>query len=153
MSPATAFSTPDVHSFPTRRPPVSKDVFDLPPRRKADELVESYLFYVHTLYPFLHEPTFRSQYEALWGPSHQKDEDVEFMAILNLVFAMGCHFLSKSTMDTEMLTLEGQRFLKRAKALLRDDILNSRSLASVQALLILGQYVCLFPLTNASTRD
>jgi hypothetical protein len=143
-SPATSFSNLDAQPFPARRPSVSKDVFDLPPRRTADELVESYIFYVHTLYPFLHEPTFRSQYEALWGPPGQKDDDIVFMAILNLVFALGCRFLSKSARDSETMALEGQRFLKRAKALLRDDILNTRSLASVQALLLLGQYVCLY---------
>jgi hypothetical protein len=120
---------------------VSRDAFDLPPRRTADELVESYLFYVHTLYPFLHEPTFRSQYEALWGPSaNMSDDDIVFMAVLNLVFAMGCRFLPADR-EPERMAFEGQRFFKRAKVLLRDDILSSRSLASVQALLLLGQYV------------
>lgn len=38
----------------------------LPPRKVADSLIKSYWTYVHTLYPFLHKPSFMRTYSRLW---------------------------------------------------------------------------------------
>lgn len=38
----------------------------LPPRKVADSLTKSYWTYVHTLYPFLHKPSFMRTYSRLW---------------------------------------------------------------------------------------
>lgn len=54
----------------TDKPRSSSDLFCnyvLPPRKVAEELLLSYWTYVHTLYPFLHKPSFIRTYSKLWG--------------------------------------------------------------------------------------
>lgn len=54
----------------TDKPRSSSDFFCnyvLPPRKVAEELLQSYWTYVHTLYPFLHKPSFMRIYSKLWG--------------------------------------------------------------------------------------
>src|SRR5579862_962380 len=91
-------TTPPGSSKPRRsqsaRIPVNDvDALVLPPRRTADHLVDLYFKYVHTLYPWLHEPSFRAQYESLWTtPNTPNEDDPLFYCLLNLVLALGCQF-------------------------------------------------------------
>ncbi|KIX92650.1 uncharacterized protein Z520_11679 [Fonsecaea multimorphosa CBS 102226] len=45
------------------------DVFSLPSRQDANDLVASYWKWVHCLYPFLNREAFDGRYEELWSPS------------------------------------------------------------------------------------
>lgn len=60
------------------------------PRSLADELIASYFRHVHLLYPFLHRPSFQVEYERTWNSNVRQDE--EWLALLNLVFALGIRF-------------------------------------------------------------
>lgn len=41
----------------------------LPPRAEADQLVESYWTWTHSLYPFIHRTSFEERYAAIWAPA------------------------------------------------------------------------------------
>lgn len=77
--------------------------WSLPLRRASDALVDDYFSRFHRLYPFLHQPTFRRQYERLWaldssamgnntmacsGLCRQKSRGRLFPAMLHAVFAL-----------------------------------------------------------------
>jgi Fungal specific transcription factor domain len=138
-------ATPLVQTTPHPRPrrsqsariPVNDvDALVLPPRRTADHLVDLYFKYVHTLYPWLHEPSFRTAYEALWDTS-AKEDDPLFYCILNLVLALGCQF---STLFESSIH-SGDTFFNRAKTLLGFSIFDVGTLQVVQALLLMGSYL------------
>ena len=140
----TDSATPSANPRPNRshsaRIPVNDvDALVLPPRRTADHLVDLYFKYVHTLYPWLHEPSFRAQYESLWmtPPGSSSDDDPLFYCLLNLVLALGCQF---STLFESSIH-SGDTFFNRAKTLLGFSIFDVGTLQVVQALLLMGSYL------------
>jgi len=144
VSPTESMATPSSHARPKRshsaRIPVNDvDALVLPPRRTADHLVDLYFKYVHTLYPWLHEPSFRAQYESLWmtPPGSASDDDPLFYCLLNLVLALGCQF---STLFESSIH-SGDTFFNRAKTLLGFSIFDVGTLQVVQALLLMGSYL------------
>ncbi|CCX33498.1 Similar to Uncharacterized transcriptional regulatory protein C3C7.04; acc. no. O14130 [Pyronema omphalodes CBS 100304] len=121
--------------------------FVLPPRSTADHLVECYWIWVHSLYPFLHRPTFMRTYQQLFdysvtngeGNPEARPPGRMFRCVLNLVFAFGCQFspsIAPSRRDSS-----SDVFFKRSRLLLHVDILGSGSILLVQALLLMGQYL------------
>lgn len=122
----------------------------LPPRKVADGLLDSYWVYVHTLYPFLHKPSFMKTYSLLWDQSpapntnesydlYESENEPLFQCTLNLVFALGCQ-LSPDTNESER-EIASDVFFQRSKKLLHFDILEAGSIKVVQALLLMGQYL------------
>lgn len=120
----------------------------LPPRKVADGLLESYWRYVHTLYPFLHKPSFMKTYAHLWGDTqidneafdlYESENEPLFQCTLNLVFALGCQ-LSPDTNENER-EVASDLFFQRSKKLLHFDLLESGNIKVVQALLLMGQYL------------
>jgi Fungal specific transcription factor domain len=124
-------------SHSARFPVNDVDSLVLPPRRTADHLVDLYFKYVHTLYPYLHEPSFRSQYEKLWTHDSGHEDDPLFYCLLNLVLALGCQF---STLFESSIH-SGDTFFNRAKTLLGFSIFDVGTLQVVQALLLMGSYL------------
>jgi len=125
--------------------------FVLPPRSIADHLVDCYWIWVHSLYPFLHRPTFMRTYQQLFEYSASNEESIQnslpegkppgrmFRCILNLVFAFGCQF--SSSISSARRDSSSDVFFKRSRLLLHVDILGSGSIYLVQALLLMGQYL------------
>jgi hypothetical protein len=137
---ATPSCSNSLQSRPARIPIGDIEAIVLPPRRTTDHLLHIYFKYVHTLFPWLHEPSFRAQYEEIWriqpgGP--QVDDDPLFYCLLNLVLALGCQFstLFESTQHS------GDTFFNRAKTLLGLSIFDVGTLRVVQALLLMGSYL------------
>jgi len=128
-----------VHRSGIKRIPLNDaEALVLPPRRTVDRLVDLYFTYVHTLFPWLHEPSFRAQYETLWtNPEGTSTDDPLFYCLLNLVLALGCQFspLFENTAHT------GDTFFNRAKALLGFSMFDVGNLQIVQALLLMGNYL------------
>ncbi|RFU29418.1 hypothetical protein B7463_g6928, partial [Scytalidium lignicola] len=104
-----------------------------PQRYLADKLVDCYMEFCHPQYPFIHEPTFRRQYDAFWTAT--KPADNIWAGTVNMVFALSCNF------SIEMPSHMGQMFYQRAKSLTEPKVLDSQSLASLQALTLLGLYL------------
>ncbi|CAH0045633.1 unnamed protein product [Clonostachys solani] len=130
----------------------------LPPRPAADRLVDLFWTNMHSLYPFLHWPSFHDRYLTLWSPQANLQahgatdslngpvngyygaiDDALFHCMLNVVLALGVLH------DTKIRQQErhdiSETFFKRAKALLDLDSLESGSVALVQVLLLMGQYL------------
>ncbi|KAH8804474.1 fungal-specific transcription factor domain-containing protein [Xylogone sp. PMI_703] len=136
-------------SVPIARP---GDYF-LPPRVLADHLLECYWDRVHCLYPFVHQQSFISAYECLWSPDSQGAgrEPIArvglggsgcpmsvFHCALNAIFALGCQFADLPSAERENLS---ETFFQRSKQLLHIDVLNEGSLALIQMLLIIAQFL------------
>ncbi|EXJ92106.1 hypothetical protein A1O3_00656 [Capronia epimyces CBS 606.96] len=62
---------------------------DLPARAVADQLVDCYLRTSESVYRVLHIPTFRRDYEAIWGSETEPNPNVAFRVQLKLVLAIG----------------------------------------------------------------
>lgn len=67
----------------------------VPKRAVADDLLDCYEKHVYPLFPVLHMPTFRENYERLWKPPRlariqSLAEEATFCATLNIVLALGC---------------------------------------------------------------
>jgi hypothetical protein len=147
---------PSVRARDTRarnEPGIGTLNLSLPPRDEADELMDSYWTWVHSLYPFLHRPSFEKRYRSVWSGKRGQDgsdgegawgyyDDVGdglFHCLLNLTFAMGAPF--NDTIHFEQRDVVSRKFFSRAKALIDFDALASGSTALVQALLLMSQYL------------
>ncbi|KAI0189066.1 fungal-specific transcription factor domain-containing protein [Astrocystis sublimbata] len=155
-SPVSNGDFTNVSSFSRReRTDASRYSMRIPPRAQADSLLESYWISVHSLFPFLHWPSFQARYFAVWDPQrHEQAGDAWnssssdpyslssnglFFCLLNVVFAMGALFdtaINPSDRDDV-----SRSFFQRAKSLLHFDIFAHGSLALVQILLLMGQYL------------
>ncbi|OQU94897.1 Fungal specific transcription factor domain-containing protein [Cladophialophora immunda] len=116
-----------------------EDWFLLPPRSIANALVDGYFKYVHQLYPFIHEPSFRKDYESVWNADSSHGEQALSFGLINLVFALGSEFADGTTMDRSPNRASG--FMSRAKAIIYANLFRTGSLEIVQALLLLCLYL------------
>jgi hypothetical protein len=153
QSPSCA-STARSHSLKT-----DSAVFGMtvPPRDEADDLVKNYWRWTHSLYPLVHRPSFEERYRMIWYPQTESRclgaearastpaglytsmGDRLFYCMLNSVFALGSLFSPK--MDHTDRDQLSRTFFERAKKLMDLDMLAVGSLALVQTLLLMGQYL------------
>ena len=132
--------------------------YTIPIRAEADELVDSYWTWVHSLYPFLHMPSFLERYRSIWASTKDRQpsglssaqsrhptnyyEGMSaklFHCMLNVVFAMGALFNpSIALQDRDSVS---RAYFNRGKALVDLDELACGSTALVQILLLMGQYL------------
>ena len=121
----------------------------LPLRRNADDFVVCYWEFIHPMFPLLHQTTFVDQYQRLWsgdddrtagGLSRPYDiEEPIFMAILNLVFALGCK-LSKLVPSSQKASVADD-FYQKSRMLSEFLIIDSNSVSTVQLLALSGVYL------------
>ncbi|PLB50078.1 hypothetical protein P170DRAFT_445469 [Aspergillus steynii IBT 23096] len=152
-TPSPATSTPSfaASSAITDTSLLSED-FSLPPRKLADWLLEVYFNNFHLLYPWVDKASFLASYDALWsrqedttgehlpdvGLGGKKCSTAVFHCALNAMFALACEL---STMTPREKRITSQTFYQRMKSLTSIDILDSGSLAHVQAFLLVGMYL------------
>lgn len=103
-----------------------------PHRFLADKLVDNFFNFLYPQYPFLHGPTFRARYEALWTSTSAPPN--VWSGTVNLVFALGCH-------STDMPPDCGKQCFLRARSLIAPQMISCRSLESLQALILLSLYL------------
>lgn len=133
--------------------------FSVPPRAEADALVDSYCNWVHSLYPFVHLPSLYRRYLLLWNSTlppqndnsnantaarpnddyYDKVSDKLFHCLINVVFALGALF-SPNVAPQERYSVS-KNFFDRSKKVLDFDLLSCESVALVQTLLLMGQYL------------
>ncbi|KAH8597630.1 fungal-specific transcription factor domain-containing protein [Bisporella sp. PMI_857] len=137
---------------------ISRNYPSLPQRDLADKLLENYWIKAHTLYPFLHKPSFNTAYENLWKssndiqqtttdcdlglgtPSVSDSRSTVFHCALNAIFALSCQLSGQEILQHGRESLS-QTFFLRSKSLLHVDILDHGSIALVQTLLIITQFL------------
>jgi hypothetical protein len=127
-------------------PPLLETEFSIPPRASADALVEGYFERVHSLYPFLHRPTFMQSYLQLWQPLSLRKESSRrvtdsriFHCLLNAVFALGSRFSPHLDVTERISTSEV--FYGRVIKSLNFQLVERGNLEFVQTLLLTAQYL------------
>lgn len=116
-------------------PPLQAGACNLLPKRSlADMLVSSYFRHVHILYPFVHRPTFETQYEQMWASG--KAQDDEWLAILNLIFALGIQFAP----GVDNQSAASNRFFGYAQQSLLPGLSSKAELQTLQFVLLKGLY-------------
>lgn len=103
--------------------------------------MDAYFERVHVLYPFIHEGSFRVEYEQMWAADisvASKSETLP-LAILHLVFAYGCEFVG--TAQDQDIFDKAAPFVTHARKIIFSHIFKTNDLALVQALLLLCHYL------------
>ena len=68
------------------------DPFEVPPQAIADMLFQSYMESVHPAFPIVGRNTFLTQYHAFQQSADQTKINPNWLAILNLIFAIGAKY-------------------------------------------------------------
>ncbi|OGM48186.1 hypothetical protein ABOM_002100 [Aspergillus bombycis] len=123
----------------------------LPPRDLADHLLDCFWDRIYCLYPFFHRQSFQDAYDNLWigreqptkplsnldiglgNKNHSGSRSIVFICALNIIFALGCHFADIPAHEREAVA---HTFFLRAKRFIGLDILDIRSVGTVQCLLL-----------------
>ncbi|KAI8632439.1 putative transcriptional regulatory protein [Xylariaceae sp. FL1651] len=126
--------------------PVEMDISSMvvPLKAAADDLVDCYERLVYPLFPVLHMPTFRENYERLWdakrpGRLENQAAEATFHAALNIVFALGS--INNSKIEPYLKLKTADSFYRRARRIMPLDALDSPSLGVVQYLLLATTYL------------
>ncbi|EXJ56366.1 uncharacterized protein A1O5_12633 [Cladophialophora psammophila CBS 110553] len=115
------------------------ELFVLPPRHVADDMMEMYWNEVYLLYPFLQRERFMPAYQKIWTGEDRETDQRLLYCILNLIFAICCQISKKESPREKAAAADV--FYKRALHLLQVNVIGSGSVELVQALLIMGQYL------------
>lgn len=118
------------HNFPAirQKPTTQKDPQRIPWSWKGQTLIDAYFKRIHVFVPMLDESTFRADY--LEG----QRTDAPWLALLNMVFAMGSIAAMKSDDYNHI------NYYNRAMEHLPMDALGSSHIETVQALALIGGY-------------
>jgi hypothetical protein len=117
----------------------SSSHYILPDKTLANNLVDAYFDRVHPLYPFVHEGTFRSEYEKIWGKPINSSIPASWYAVLNMIFASSCEFCDAIPEIELMQTVAP--FVARSRDIIFSYVFNSSNLELVQALLLMCHYL------------
>jgi hypothetical protein len=116
-------------NYPTPRPGSSvRSLLAIPWSSEGQTLIDAYFNRVQILIPMLDEPTFRADYLSA------RRHDAPWLALLNMVFAMGSIVANKSDDHNHI------NFYNRAKDHLGMDSFGSGHLETLQALALMGGY-------------
>jgi hypothetical protein len=115
------------------------ELYVLPSRRTADEMMDVYWNEVHPLYPFLLPHRFMESYRQLWMAENSSSSDKMMYCLLNLVFAITCQVTKRMSPSEKAGAAEVYR--RRATHLLQVNLIGRGSIEIVQALLLMGQYL------------
>lgn len=108
----------------------------LPPRQAADSLMALYWKIVYPLYPYVDRYEIETAYHSLWTGHY--DEPM-FLCILNIIFALSCQL--SDTIKPEQREASADIFFVRARETLNLNVWQAGSIQSVQAFLLLAQYL------------
>ncbi|KAI9045932.1 fungal specific transcription factor domain-containing protein [Aspergillus affinis] len=128
------------------------DSCDLPSRQLADYLLQCYFGKFHSLYPFIHKPSFLRMYDSLWTPTVVDvgnssagiglgDPNVPsstFLCALNIVLALGCQFSHLNHTAREATSAD---IFERSQRYLNTLSRDKGDLALVQILLLTATYL------------
>ncbi|KAK9240052.1 fungal-specific transcription factor domain-containing protein [Lipomyces kononenkoae] len=101
------------------------------PRHVSDTLIDAYFSIYHTSYPFLHQETFRAQYNG----QISRPPDNVWEILFNTVLALGAWCLVNESSYADMA------FYQNVKMRLTADVFETGSLPLLQALILLSNYV------------
>ncbi|CUS07415.1 unnamed protein product [Tuber aestivum] len=126
------------------------DAYALPPKDLADSLVNIYFETVHPLFPIIYKGLFKHQFEVLYQTRDPAKVARKWLAIMNLVFAIGARHLSMIGED-EADVWQHVTFFLRARLLGALDgglVFEIATLQNVQAMGLTGMYLLASKQTN-----
>jgi hypothetical protein len=129
--------TPNHEHYENNQAKVNDPAFLLPPRRKADALVEIYWRTVFPLYPLVDPYDFKKRYDTLWTGTLPEHDESEFLCLVNTVFALSTQ--TDESVRPQDRSQVSKTYLKRVQALL--NIWRPGTLQTVQIFLILAHYL------------
>ncbi|ODQ64232.1 hypothetical protein NADFUDRAFT_83788 [Nadsonia fulvescens var. elongata DSM 6958] len=100
------------------------------PKHIVDTLVDAYFTFYHTSYPFIHEATFRAQYNKLLP----RPKEEVWQILFNTVLALGSWCINHENSSADLI------FYHNAKSYMNSYMFESGSLPMVQALTLLSNY-------------
>lgn len=121
------------------RRPFRRPDYVLPSRHQADHLLQVYWQLVDSLYPFLDKDDFTTKYHSLWTGKPAMEDENGFICLINAVFSIASH-LDSSIPPAERIGA-AEVFYRRAQLQMGLDLLQCRSVQTVQCFLLLGQYL------------
>ncbi|EFR01552.1 fungal specific transcription factor domain-containing protein [Nannizzia gypsea CBS 118893] len=107
----------------------------MPPRKVADRLLAVYLTREYVNLPIFHLPVFRAQYTKIYTSEKARDDKAIHHALLNVTFALG------SIATDPNNHFDASMYFIRAQRLLRLGSLGTDSLATIQAHILVSQYL------------
>ncbi|KAK1756351.1 activator of stress genes 1 [Echria macrotheca] len=134
--------------FSMERQDPTPEMFDhqqvvLPPKSFADELVRWYWHHIHSLYPLLHRPSFEAEYKKLYSPQDsrkkQSFDDLVFLAVFNIVLALGCQ--RNESISPAQQGFHAEEFYRRSLRLISLEDLDTSSLSLIQLFVLRGIYL------------
>lgn len=137
------------------RTPSEQACLTLPPRVLVDKVMLTYWDKIHHLYPFVNRLVFEKAYENIWAPETAREDldpsdvgmlgsktcaqdDIIFHCALNSMLALGVQFMDLPSQERTRL---GDLFADKARSLCQLDLFENGSLAMVQSLLLMAQYL------------
>ena len=119
------------------------DPFEFPPQATANMLFQNYLQSVHPAFPIIGKTTFLSQYKAFQLSQDHSKINQSWLAILNLIFAIGAkysHLIQAESSDDQ---LDHLVYFTRARILgfNSDAILSHADLQTVQITGLMSFYL------------
>jgi hypothetical protein len=160
LSPITPFYSSDNQSFSHRKPtrdvslhimnyhlddltlpPLDdSDPFTVPSRAAADEYFNTYLTFVHPMFPAIRRTTFVAQYRKFYDARTIPPR--KWLGILNMIFAIGCHYSQLAEPHADRLD-DASVYLARARRLVFDEniLFDHPDLQQIQLELLVALYL------------
>ena len=112
ISKSPTFEHPSLMAFPFNHEETDlAGLFSsLPPKPYADYFLERFLTYIDTLYPLIHAPSFRKDYQELWSEGKPQQYSVLSLAFAGI--ALGLMWLERD--DQILITFMNESKLDRA---------------------------------------
>ncbi|KAI1779729.1 fungal-specific transcription factor domain-containing protein [Hypoxylon cercidicola] len=112
----------------------------LPEKLQADILLSQYFECVDPVYPIIDRQTFYLEYERFWTLRESEKTDAAFVGLVFTMMALGTQFVSTTSPKDRKQTSE---FYASAgnQALRMSSYLNTASLRSVQAMVLVGYFL------------
>ncbi|KAK2596585.1 hypothetical protein N8I77_013466 [Diaporthe amygdali] len=133
-------SASEVSGNYTDKSQANSDCLRLPPDDEMDAIVERFFRDTGALFPFVHPKTFMDTYQRTKSIGFRRFRR-SWLALLNAILAMATFTSVSSRSSATERGAKAEVFFTRAKALCLDQMLSGSSLETVQAMLLMSQYL------------
>ena len=113
--------------------------FQLPERQLVDQLLDAYFRRTHKMLPFVHEGDLRAEYESVRQGNIDYLQRLPWYGVMNMVLAYGCE--SNALIPSDTALIAEAPFVERAKDIITAHVLTASTLETVQALLLICNYL------------
>lgn len=116
------------------------DYLRLPPDEELDALVNRFFTDTGSIFPFIHRDTFLETYNTVRSINVRKLRR-SWLGLLNAILTMATVTSASWDMSATDRAAKADIFFERAKALCLDQMLSGAGLETVQAMLLMSQYL------------